>query len=247
MPVGKKWMVVVSVMATGVCTALFFRKDASQSASYSQHGHGDYLFRERVERRVATDSARTSAPALPIPTSRPPRTKAWRIPTAQPASISETGTKPGDAQPRFQKNLNPVGALLPPVEGIVDEDARDLVAEEPPAVRADETDGEMPRHQIRDGDTLTRLAQQYLGASERYLEIFDLNRDILSTPDLLPIGMMLRIPPLEPKRVPAPANEATLEESQGEVESAKSTSSEPALRIVPIEPPPSEPASDKAP
>jgi hypothetical protein len=221
-----------------VCTALFFRKDASQSASYSQQSQGDYLFRERVERRVAADSARTSAPALPIPTSRPKRTKVWRIPTAQPASITEAGVRSGDAQPTFQKNLSPVGALLPPVEAIVDEDASDLASERPVATPEDDADRDTLRHQIRDGDTLTRLAQQYLGSSERYLEIFDLNRDILSTPDLLPIGMMLRIPPREPKRLPPPAVDARPKYPPADAEATPLESSEPALNIVPIEPPP---------
>jgi nucleoid-associated protein YgaU len=50
------------------------------------------------------------------------------------------------------------------------------------------------RHKIIDGDTLPSLAQKYLGAKDRYLEIFELNRDILKSPDLLPIGKQLKIP-----------------------------------------------------
>ena len=30
---------------------------------------------------------------------------------------------------------------------------------------------------------------------DRYLEIFELNRDVLASPDLLPIGRQLKIPP----------------------------------------------------
>jgi hypothetical protein len=240
MPVGKKWMVVVSVMATGVSTALFFRKDASQSTP-SQQSQGDYLFRERVERRVAADSVRANAPALPIPANRPERAKAWRISTAQPASISE-GLKSGDGQPAFQKSLNPVGALLPPVEGVVDEEAHDRAAERPESTFAESEKEGTLRHQIRDGDTLTKLAAQYLGASERYLEIFDQNRDILSTPDLLPIGMMLRIPPREPNRSTSPPVESPPVGEPGSHDGPPSEPAqlEPALPIVPIEPPPDE-------
>ena len=49
-------------------------------------------------------------------------------------------------------------------------------------------------HRITDGDTLSRLAERYLGRSERYLEIYNANRDVLASPDLLPIGATLRIP-----------------------------------------------------
>ena len=45
-----------------------------------------------------------------------------------------------------------------------------------------------------DGDTLTDLAELYLGSGRRYPEIFEANRDVLQHPDLLPIGARLRIP-----------------------------------------------------
>jgi len=49
-------------------------------------------------------------------------------------------------------------------------------------------------HVVHNGDTLGRLAKRYLGDEGRALEIFDLNRDVLSNPHLLPIGAELRIP-----------------------------------------------------
>jgi len=54
--------------------------------------------------------------------------------------------------------------------------------------------GRPSRHRIVDGDTLPRLAERYLGTSRRYLEIYEINRDVLRTPDELPIGVELRIP-----------------------------------------------------
>lgn len=54
-------------------------------------------------------------------------------------------------------------------------------------------------HRVRDGDTLSSLADEYLGSSSRYLEIYEANRRRLSSPDLLPIGAELEIPwPDEP-------------------------------------------------
>ena len=54
------------------------------------------------------------------------------------------------------------------------------------------------RHVVRIGDTLPALARQYLGRSDRYLEIYDFNRDTLASPDLLPLGLELKIPPAWP-------------------------------------------------
>ena len=49
-------------------------------------------------------------------------------------------------------------------------------------------------HKMIDGDTLPKLSQQYYGRTDRYMEIFDFNRDVLQSPDVLPIGAELRIP-----------------------------------------------------
>jgi nucleoid-associated protein YgaU len=49
-------------------------------------------------------------------------------------------------------------------------------------------------HKIIDGDTLAALAQRYLGSTARAHELFDANRDVLSDPELLPIGAELKIP-----------------------------------------------------
>lgn len=50
------------------------------------------------------------------------------------------------------------------------------------------------RHVVQNSDTLQKLAKRYLGSEDRALEIFDLNRDVLDNPHLLPIDAELRIP-----------------------------------------------------
>lgn len=61
-------------------------------------------------------------------------------------------------------------------------------------------------HKVRDGDTLSSLARHYLGSSKRFLEIYEANRELLSNPDLLPIGAELKIPLAEVAvRTTAPA------------------------------------------
>jgi nucleoid-associated protein YgaU len=49
-------------------------------------------------------------------------------------------------------------------------------------------------HKIVDGDTLPALAERYLGSANRANDIFKVNRDVLSDPELLPIDGELRIP-----------------------------------------------------
>ncbi len=52
-------------------------------------------------------------------------------------------------------------------------------------------------HKVVDGDTLADLADRYLGSKERAAAIFAANRDVLGSPQVLPIGVELKIPPAE--------------------------------------------------
>jgi hypothetical protein len=49
-------------------------------------------------------------------------------------------------------------------------------------------------HVVVDGDSLERLAGRYLDDSSRANEIYEANRELLASPDLLPIGAELVIP-----------------------------------------------------
>jgi hypothetical protein len=187
MRLARRLTVAISVVITGAGAALLFRKDPRQADTPTRLLENP--FRQRVERRVPVGAAwvrKIGAPygsqsVTPIATASIPRTSA------------------GDGGPTFQKNLNPVGSLLEPIDGIAPAD------EEPPALATEPStfgsDAPARTHVVVDGDTLTRLAVQYLGRADGYAEIFALNRGILASPDLLPIGATLKIPP---RKAPAP-------------------------------------------
>jgi nucleoid-associated protein YgaU len=61
-------------------------------------------------------------------------------------------------------------------------------------------------HTVVDGDTLAALAERYLGSPGRALEIYNANRFLLPSPDVLPIGVELRIPPVQTTAEASPAN-----------------------------------------
>ena len=50
------------------------------------------------------------------------------------------------------------------------------------------------RHRIVEGDTLPRLAEKYLGSRDRYLELYQVNSEVLFDPRLIPIGVEIVIP-----------------------------------------------------
>ncbi len=50
------------------------------------------------------------------------------------------------------------------------------------------------RHTVKSGDTLGSIAADKLGSASRWSEIFDLNRDDIADPDMLTVGVELRLP-----------------------------------------------------
>jgi len=215
MPRGKKLAVAMSVLVAGTSAALFFRKDASQ-LWFRQDAHAENPFFDRIERRATTDVS-WSAPGIDGPAATPPRS-AVRVMPATAAIVQPGGAPSG--QPTFHRSLSPVAALLEPIDAVAPEaDASD----EPRgglSPSAATPDGYVT-HTITDGDTLSRLAGQYLGSSERYLEIYEANRDLLASPDLLPIGKVLKIPLRQFGAAPPGSRMPTADD-------------DPSLRLVPL-------------
>jgi nucleoid-associated protein YgaU len=53
---------------------------------------------------------------------------------------------------------------------------------------------EFDEHTVQFGETLSSIAEHHLGSQSHYRRIFEANRDRLSSPDRLKVGMRLRIP-----------------------------------------------------
>ena len=51
-----------------------------------------------------------------------------------------------------------------------------------------------PMYRIGSHDTLTTIARAHLGRSSRWIQIYELNRDHLKSPEELQIGTSLRLP-----------------------------------------------------
>ena len=49
-------------------------------------------------------------------------------------------------------------------------------------------------HEVKKGDTLSKIAQEYYGDPMLYPRIFEANRDILKDPNKIKPGQKLRIP-----------------------------------------------------
>ncbi len=60
-----------------------------------------------------------------------------------------------------------------------------------------------PTYTVQSGDSLSRIAQRALGDGNRWRELFDLNRDQISNPDVIHPGQVLKLP--GGSSAPAPA------------------------------------------
>lgn len=49
-------------------------------------------------------------------------------------------------------------------------------------------------YSVRSGDTLSKISKQFYGDANRYMKIFEANRETLSDPDKIKPGQVLRIP-----------------------------------------------------
>jgi len=58
----------------------------------------------------------------------------------------------------------------------------------------DDDVAESQMHTVVSGDTLWKIAKKYYGKGSRYPEIFEANRPMLTHPDKIYVGQVLRIP-----------------------------------------------------
>ena len=47
---------------------------------------------------------------------------------------------------------------------------------------------------VQAGDTLSKIAKEHLGNANAYMQIFDINKDLLSDPDKIKPGQVLKLP-----------------------------------------------------
>ncbi|MGK2858688.1 MAG: LysM peptidoglycan-binding domain-containing protein [Thermoanaerobaculia bacterium] len=49
-------------------------------------------------------------------------------------------------------------------------------------------------YEVVSGDTLSKIAKTFYGDANKYMKIFEANKDILKNPDLIKVGQKLKIP-----------------------------------------------------
>ncbi|NLX97488.1 MAG: LysM peptidoglycan-binding domain-containing protein [Rhodopirellula sp.] len=174
-------LLAASVVLTGTSLAMLFRRPASEASRQVQGEADSLVFRERI--------APQATMAVP---ERPTVRIESRV--ADPVTLREQ--LPAVLKPLAHGQPPPELAKSYPGSSSGPDDLWDT-----PTARSSRlpfAHGRNSQHKIVDGDTLTALAQRYLGDSSLWREIFEANQEVLSSPQLLPIGGVLEIPQIPP-------------------------------------------------
>ncbi len=183
----KRLLVGFGVIALGVCAALPFRRAPGREDLVTGPVRNDLEFGKDLPLQVPGQKviARLQTPAA-APTLGAEQVDAedaapkQHVGNTEPAEhrVDHPPALPDEYQPLFRaRNTSTQGS--------------GVIVVSPSARRAPRP---LRRHRIRDGDTLASLAERYLGSADRALEIFRANRGVLTTPELLPIGVTVIIP-----------------------------------------------------
>jgi nucleoid-associated protein YgaU len=165
-----KTAMTACVLAVGVCAAMLFRRDPSRASPPDLAEVEQLVIRARARERAAdTVCARQAEGHDGKPTAPARRPPTVLMPTdRQSVPPSLARDYPEAARPADSRWGTSMDMMLP--------------------------DGAVRTHKVVDGDTLPALAARYLGSAKRAGEIYESNRDVLSDPRLLPIGVELKIP-----------------------------------------------------
>jgi pyruvate dehydrogenase E2 component (dihydrolipoamide acetyltransferase) len=187
------------VLAAGVAVAVaFFRQPETPSSAASPGPSDNVVLREKFDPRAEDEGA------TPHLSGRIEAAQAPAVATPPAAGPGASNAPPAATAPHVADRYRPLlaaeaGETADPFLGAAG--ATPGTPTRPSPRRAP-----YRRHVVRDGDTLAGLAERYLGRPDRRSEILALNREVLRSSEVLPIGAVLRIPPAEPAAAaPAPA------------------------------------------
>lgn len=175
------------IIAAGLLLALPFRQSGPASAPVPRDDHPLELPLRQPDFLSEASAPGEVSPAVGLIASNPPMLKpgpplheaSYFVPMRPDLEqLAPPPELPVDFEPALiPPPTSPAGAWRPPRRNFATKDRQ-------------------PRaYRLRDGDTLESLAQKFLGSAARAEEIYALNRQTLSTPDLLPIGTTIVIPP----------------------------------------------------
>jgi nucleoid-associated protein YgaU len=175
----KRILLAAGVVLAGVVTALPFRQSPPPHV---------------IQRAPAVTPLALTLRKPDAPLELAPRIEASPASERDDVSDTTTDTKSRDPRTADLSNLAPPPAL--PVSFQPSTASTPTSDWKPESLTIAPRTPPKPRpYRLRDGDTLEKIAERLLGDPTRAAEIFQSNRDLLDRPDLLPVGVVIKLPP----------------------------------------------------
>ncbi len=192
----RRLLIGFGIIALGVCAALPFRRTPGPQEQSLTVAHQEELeLGKDLPLQVPGQKSISHLQSLPLKPSLASESDNGNSRN----SSSETETPPLTSHPVDQPPPLPdeYQPLFQPAH------ASHLAGAVAAMPAADTKPAPLRHHTIHDGDTLESLALRYLGDSARAQEIFAANRNVLSDPEVLPIGVKIVIPPSDTTNQPS--------------------------------------------
>ncbi len=178
-----------------IVAALFFRRQPESFETLPPLADADAINQQIAEREQSPYAPELdNFPAAPAPAPPPsarqnrPQGQQYRVPGFLTAE--DEAANRGILSPERADVPDPIPTSRNPAQPGVHSVSATTVAGS-----ANET----PRtHVIQAGDTLSSIAHKYLGTSARFHEVYNANRSVLKSPNVLPEGATIQIPSREP-------------------------------------------------
>ena len=225
----KKLGLALGILLLGVVGAFFFRNENDSLADLPVLEDAAILDAQIAEQPIT--------PYLPPPEFDGPSAGSLEFLAAEPPDPADDAFAGEPPDPIITRSDDLIGGAAVP------EHNRAWTVSTTQPAPTEATPVAQPRtHRVQSGDTLSGIAQRYLGSSTRYLEVYAANRDLLRNPNDLRVGMTIRIPSTQPEPVDPPRNAGTTREQTARPVSA--TQASPAATLPrPSTPPQTQPAA----
>lgn len=89
---------------------------------------------------------------------------------------------------------NQIWDLIKIINPKYDDITADITVDESPAPKRAPAPPAPKTYTVQAGDTLSKISKHFYGDANKYMKIFEANRDKLSNPDLIKVGQVLTIP-----------------------------------------------------
>lgn len=191
----KKLGLALGILLLGVVGAFFFRHETDSLADLPVLEDAAILDEQIAEKSI---TPYLTPPEFEAASEQPPD-----FLTDEPLSPADDAFGAGPPDPIITRSSDLVGSAAAPVP---EHNRAWTVASSEPGPTPSESTAQPRTHHVQSGDTLSGIAQRYLGSSTRYLEIYAANQDLLRNPNDLRVGMTIRIPSPQPEAAAQPQN-----------------------------------------